>query len=103
MRSLRQLIESCDTMNEHEKELWTALVPHLSPDHGSRLRAILQREADDLAALEAKHSPEAVSLARKNLDAMERHANEGRDALVHIDLALVENRRFRLENGLAIS
>lgn len=98
---LLDLIQRCDTMNEHEKELWTALVPHLSPDHGSRLRAILQREADDLAALEAKHSPEAVALARGNLEALERHANEGRDALVKMDIALVENRAFRRAWGLS--
>ena len=101
MQSLLQLLEACETLNEHERALCVTLLPHLTAEQETRLYGILQREADAIAELEARHSPEAVAIARRDHAAMEKHWQEGESALRGMDIALIENRRFRRENGLA--
>ncbi len=60
---LVDLIIASESMNDDERRYWIDILPVMTPEQVSKLRDILVREKDQLAAIDAKYSKDMESLA----------------------------------------
>lgn len=60
---LVDMILASESMNDDERRYWIDILPAMSPEQVSKLRDILVRERDQLAAIDAKYSKDMSTLA----------------------------------------
>lgn len=60
---LIDMILSSESMNDDERRYWIDILPVMNDDQVSKLRDILVRERDQLAAIDAKYSTDMTRLA----------------------------------------
>lgn len=60
---LVELILASESMNDDERRYWIDILPVMSQEQLSKLRDILVRERDQLAAIDAKYSKDMSTLA----------------------------------------
>lgn len=58
-----ELILASESMNDDERRYWIDILPVMSPEQTSKLRDILVRERDQLAAIDAKYANDMSQLA----------------------------------------
>lgn len=60
---LVDLILKSESMNDDERRYWIDILPVMTPDQVGKLRDILVRERDQLAAIDAKYSQDMTQRA----------------------------------------
>jgi hypothetical protein len=60
---LVDLIVASESMNDDERRYWIDILPVMNDDQVSKLRDILARERDQLAAIDAKYAKDMTQIA----------------------------------------
>lgn len=58
-----QLILASESMNDDERRYWIDILPAMSPEQIEKLQEILQREKQQLAAIDAKYAQDMQDVA----------------------------------------
>lgn len=68
------LILASESMNDDERRYWIDILPVMTPDQIDKLRGILVREREQLAAIDAKYASDMTQLS--DAQALRQRANE---------------------------
>lgn len=104
---LIDLIMASESMNDAERQYWIDILPVMNAEQTAQLQSILQKEREQLAAIDAKYDKKIEEIAenrrpveqieterkarKKDLEAQERKASAQRDEAAEEILKKIEN------------